>query len=153
MPINGNGFKNHEAEQIYDFRGYGTNWMAEVLINAGQKYFEPHHQANPEASLICINDVSLPRGGDTHDHAGHETGLSCDLRLPRKDGQYCGIENPNTNHQYDRTAMRAQLTALWPTGMIDRIFFNDRVLNNEGLCQYVKHHGNHVLFQIKAKQQ
>ena len=44
--------------------------------------------------------------------------------------------------------MRGQLRALRGHDLVDRVFFNDRVLVGEGLCDYLAGHGDHVHFQI-----
>jgi len=97
---------------------------------------------------MTVNDVSLPWGGDTPDHAGHETGMACEIRLPRKDGKTGGISNPNTNGAYDRDAMREQLLALHKQPLFSRAFFNDKKLIEEGLCSQLAGHNNHLHFEI-----
>ena len=148
MPLSGPGFVNYEAQDRKDRHDYGTSWLAQVIRAAGAVYDADYLQTNPAATPMTINDASLPRGGDTPDHGGHETGLACDLRVPRRDGTAGGIRNPNTNRAYDRGAMRAQLRALQEQELVDRVFFNDRVLVGEGLCRYLAGHGDHVHFQI-----
>ena len=109
MPLDGPGFVNFEAQQLNDHHDFGTSWLADTIIGAAEKYQNEFRRTKPGSAPMAINDVSLPKGGDTPQHAGHETGLACDIRLPRKDGQTGGIENPNTNSAYDREAARAQL--------------------------------------------
>ncbi len=149
MPFDGPGFTNFEAVDENDQHDFGTNWLAETIRSLGAAYDGAYLQDNPHAALLTVNDVSLPEGGDTPDHAGHETGLACDLRLPRLDGGSGGIGNPNTNGAYDREAMRAQLVALQDHPLVTSVFFNDRVLIGEGLCAHLGGHNNHVHFQIK----
>ena len=112
MPRSGLGFVNFEAQDMADQHDFGASWLAETIIGAGEAYEREFLRAHPDAAPVAVNDVSLPEGGDTPDHAGHETGLACDIRLPRKDGGSGGISNPNTNTAYDRDAMRAQLLAI-----------------------------------------
>jgi hypothetical protein len=149
MPLEGVGFVNHEAQQTNDHHDFGTSWLAETLIGAGQKYHDDFRKAKPGAAPLAINDVSLPKGGDTPQHVGHETGLACDIRLPRKDGQSGGIGNPNTNSDYDRVAMRAQLKAIRAQPLFSRALFNDRTLINEGLCQSASGHNDHAHIEVK----
>jgi len=148
MPESGPGFINHELLDEQDNHDYGTNWMAQAITSFSATYHDLHLTTHPQAALVTINDVSVPHGGDTPDHAGHETGLSCDLRLPRLDGGVGGIRNPNTNSAYDRSSMRAQLKALREYPFTNRIFFNDDVLINEGLCERASGHGDHVHFNL-----
>ena len=150
MPLDGSGFTNFEANDPDDQHDFGTDWLGDTIRDVGSSYHTDYLQRNPSAALLTVNDVSLPEGGDTPDHAGHETGLSCDLRLPRKDGGSGGISNPNTNGSYDREAMRAQLVALKNHGLVTKVFFNDRVLIAEGLCKHLAGHNNHVHFEIGA---
>ena len=96
MPLQGPGFFNYELLDTEDNHDYGTSWMAETLQGAGHHYKANYLKKHSNAALIAINDVSLEEGGDTPDHKSHETGISCDLRLPRVDGDWGGIANPNT---------------------------------------------------------
>lgn len=148
MPYDGPGFTNYEATDENDQHDFGTSWLAETIRSVGAAYDGAYLQTHPDAALLTVNDVSLPEGGDTPDHAGHETGLACDLRLPRLDGGSGGIRNPNTNSAYDRDAMRAQLEALRGHRRVAQVFFNDRVLIDEGLCTHLGGHNDHVHFQI-----
>jgi hypothetical protein len=150
MPISGVGFVNFEAQDLVDQHDFGTNWLAETIVAAGAAYERNFQRAHPDAAPIAINDVSLPTGGDTPDHAGHETGLACDTRLPRIGGGSGGIANPNTNGAYDRDAMRAQLLAIREQPLFARAFFNDNALVDEGLCARLKGHHNHLHFEITA---
>lgn len=150
MPFEGPGFTNFEANDPNDQHDFGTDWLGDTIRELGASYHRAYMLGNPGAALLTVNDVSLPEGGDTPDHAGHETGLSCDLRLPRKDGEAGGISNPNTNGAYDRNAMRPQLVALKDHDLVTKVFFNDRVLIGEGLCKRLAGHNNHVHFEIGA---
>jgi len=150
MPEAGPGFFNYERQDSRDQHDYGTSWLADTLIAAGARYNQDFLDSNLGAALLTVNDVSLPWGGDTPDHAGHETGMACDIRLPRKDGKTGGISNPNTNGAYDRDAMRAQLVALREQPLFSRAFFNDKKLIDEGLCSQLSGHNNHLHFEITA---
>ena len=142
------GFHNYELiEQTDDHHEYGTNWLAEVIQAAGKNYNESYLADNPNAALLTLNDVSLPRGGNTPDHDGHETGLACDLLLPKDDGSAGGITWNDDN--YDRDAMRAMLTAIKSHELVTNIFFNDQLLKDQGLCTGLDNHDNHVHFEIK----
>ena len=143
------GFINHEAQQLNDHHDFGTSWLADTLIAAGAEYHRRFLEQRPDRAPLSINDVSLPRGGDTPDHAGHETGLVVDIRLPRLNGGSGGIGNPNTNSQYDRAAMRAQLRSLKAQPMFHRALFNDNKLVQEGLCKRASGHNNHAHIEIK----
>jgi hypothetical protein len=85
---------------------------------------------------------------DTPQHAGHETGLACDMRLPRKDGQSGGITFEA--QVYDRNTARAQLKALRVQPLFKRAFFNDPALIQEGLCARATGHDNHIHFEVGA---
>lgn len=148
MPLDGPGYTNFEAKDLNDKHDFGTSWMADSLMAAGAAYERDYLRDHPGAALLSINDVSLAFGNDTEDHAGHETGLACDIRLPRKDGGSGGISNSNTNSRYDRDAMRAQLVAIRQQPLFRRAFFNDRELIKEGLCSHQPHHNNHAHFEI-----
>lgn len=103
------GFINHDNRQG-DNHDFGTNWMIETIQAAAQIYLNNYLSSHPTAALIQTNDLSKPRGGFTSAHATHQTGLSCDIRLPRKDAQAGGIIFSAS--QFDRDAMRAMLKAI-----------------------------------------
>ncbi len=141
------GFYNYELQDISDKHDYGTNWMADTIKTAGKDYYDKYLSLHKNAALITINDVSLPRGGDTPDHKGHETGIACDLRLPRTDGTAPG--NTTYNHKlYDQSATRAMLISLQRQPLLKSILFNDPVLIAKGLCKYNKGHNDHIHFEI-----
>jgi hypothetical protein len=147
MPVQGTGFVNRERQDESDNHDFGTNWMADTIMSAGQTYQTAYRNAHPNAALLAINDVSLPHGGDTPDHAGHETGLACDILLPHKDGKFGGItwQNPG----YDRDAMRAMLQAIRQQSLVSAVFFNDPQLISEGLCSRLGGHDNHAHFNLR----
>lgn len=142
------GFENYELSDTSDDHDFGTSWMADTIIAAGATYRNDYLSSHPNAALLSVNDVTKPRGGDTPDHAGHETGMACDLRLPRTGGGAGGITH--TNSRYDQAAARAQLQALRAQPMMGAIFFNDPTLIAEGLCEQLAGHDNHIHFQINA---
>lgn len=142
------GFFNVELTELADHHDFGTSWMAETIRETAATYRRTYLTTHPRAALLTINDVSLPRGGDTPDHAGHEAGLACDCRLPLNDG----TTPPGTTFKtprYDRAATRAMILALRSHPLFTRAFFNDPVLVGEGLCAPAPKHDNHVHFEIK----
>ncbi len=148
------GFLNFELLDETDQHDYGTSWMAETIIAAGAAYRDSYLGSHRAAALLTTNDVSLPRGGNTPDHATHETGLDCDCRLPRTDGGSGGItwNRPGTkqkNSLYDREAARAMLRAIQRQPLWRRTLFNDPVLIAEGLCVAAPGHDDHIHFEIK----
>lgn len=149
MPAGSNaqGFINDELTQTNDNHDFGTNWLADTLRDAGAAYKTAFLNMHPNATLIRVNDISLPQGGDTPMHATHEAGLCCDLRLPRKDGGAGGITVMDSI--YDRTAMRAMLRALRKQKLARRILLSDQVLVNQGLCIAASGHHNHAHFEIR----
>ncbi|MEZ5426046.1 MAG: N-acetylmuramoyl-L-alanine amidase [Pyrinomonadaceae bacterium] len=145
------GFFNFELTDTADKHDFGTDWMADAIKAAGGHYRDNYLKAHPSAALLTVNDVSLPHGGDTPDHAGHEAGLACDLQLPRTDGKAGGINLTKTSDLslYDRDAARAVLQALRAQTAVSRIFLNDNVLIKEGLCVWADGHDHHIHFEIK----
>jgi hypothetical protein len=136
---------NHEKNQTNDDHDFGTSWLADAIVEIATDYHNTFRVPNPTAASFSINDVSKPMGGDTPHHEGHETGLMCDVRLPRKDGQL-GTDISQSN--YDRNAARALIKAMRRQKLVSKIFFNDQTLINEGLCQFAFGHHNHVHFAI-----
>jgi hypothetical protein len=141
------GFVNDEVADTSDNHDFGTDWLANTLTAAGARYLNDFLKSNPTAAALTINDTSKPRGGDTSMHAGHESGLVCDIRLPRKDGGVGGITVTSPN--YHRVAMRAMIKAFRKQDLADRVFLNDTVLINEGLCRAAAGHHNHAHFEIR----
>ncbi|WP_346289478.1 hypothetical protein [Sphaerothrix gracilis] len=145
MPIKGDGFINFERADLSDQHDYGTSWLVDVIIAAGEHYEKNHRRGRRSISLIPVNDVSYPSGGYTPDHSGHQCGNACDLSIPRTDGSY-GTTWQSSN--YDRAATRAIIQALRSQRLVTRVFFNDPQLINEGLSQYIRGHDNHIHFEI-----
>lgn len=141
------GFVNDNIADLADKHDFGTQWMAETLSATGASYKAAHLSAHPGAALLHINDTSLPTGGDTPVHVGHEAGLASDIRLPRKDGGVGGIIV--SSGAYDRAAMRAILQAFHRQALAQRVFLNDQTLIAEGLCRHAGGHDNHAHFEIK----
>ncbi|HEX6624995.1 MAG TPA: peptidoglycan-binding domain-containing protein [Pyrinomonadaceae bacterium] len=141
------GFHNHELTQTNDAHDFGTSWLADTLKAAAASYKEEHLSANTNAALLTLNDFSLPQGGDTPMHATHESGLACDIRLPRKNGQTGGgVVGQNA---YDRKAMRAMILAFRRQPLASRVLLSDQVLVAEGLCMAAQGHANHAHFEVK----
>ncbi|MCY7279184.1 MAG: glucosaminidase domain-containing protein [Phormidesmis sp. CAN_BIN44] len=140
------GFVNYERNQTNDEHDFGTSWLAETILDIAKTYQTNYRKANPSAAPFAINDVSQPHGGDTPDHSGHETGLMCDVLLPKRGGDFGGIYwwSP----EYDREAMRALLKAMHSQKLVRAIFFNDSKLIAEGLCTFSTGHDHHVHFEI-----
>ena len=87
-----------------------TEMKARAITVGGVRYSDEHLSSHPQASVIVVNDISLPHGQNTVDHNGHETGLMSDLRLPRKDGGSGGTTWQDTS-EYDQASTRAMLEA------------------------------------------
>jgi hypothetical protein len=141
------GVVNDNIADLTDNHDFGTSWMAETLRATGATYRANFLATHPHAALLHINDTSLPHGGDTPVHHGHEAGLASDIRLPHKDGTVGGITVFDA--VYDRDAMRALIRAFRAQNQASRVFLSDRVLVDEGLCQAVQGHLNHAHFEIK----
>lgn len=140
-------FVNFEKQQTNDDHDFGTSWMAETILAIARDY----HSTNPGSAPFTINDVSRPKGGDTPDHAGHETGLMCDVNLPRTDGISGGITWSSPN--FDRNAARALIKSMHKQKLVRAVFFNDPTLRNENflgksLCTFATGHDNHIHFEI-----
>ena len=140
------GFVNHNIADISDTHDFGASWLAETVRAAGALYRDEFMDGHPHAALLTVNDTSLPRGGDTPIHATHESGLACDIRLPRKNGGVGGITVASAD--YDRAAMRAILKAFRSQPMASRVLLSDQVLVGEGLCRAAQGHLNHAHFEV-----
>jgi len=142
-------FVNRELEQTSDKHDFGTHWLAEVILDIARDYHNTHIQANPGAAPFAINDISLPHGGDTPHHQGHETGLMCDVFLPRRDGGFGGIDFM-MKAKYDQKATRALLKSIRKQKLVNKnaVFFNDPILIEAGLCRFEHGHHHHIHFSI-----
>lgn len=140
------GYVNFERADSTDDHDFGASWLADTLAGAGRAYLSTHLSTHP-AALMRVNDASLPHGGKTPDHATHQTGLCCDLLLPRTDGK--AIPTVFTSPTYDRAAARAMILALLAQPLALRILFNDPVLVGEHLCTEVDGHHNHMHYDIQ----
>ncbi|NEU82110.1 glucosaminidase domain-containing protein [Nostoc sp. UIC 10630] len=141
-----NGLVNGELEDTQDNHDFGTHWLADVIKKIAQDYQNSYRNTHPLAAPFAINDVSLPYGGDTPDHHGHETGMMCDIYLPQKNGNFGGIVWSSSN--YDRDAARAILKSITNQKLVRAVFFNDQQLIKEELCVSLNGHDNHIHFEI-----
>ncbi|GEM_PF-5557809 len=144
------GFINHDERQD-DNHDYGTNWMIETIQAAAQIYLSDYLATHPGAAVIQTNNLSKRGGGVAPPHRTHQTGLSCDIRVPRTDGE---AGTTISSSDYDQDAMRAMLTAIRAQSKykIKRIFFNDLALISEGLCLHIPGHDNHAHIDISPLQ-
>ncbi|MBD2561975.1 MULTISPECIES: glucosaminidase domain-containing protein [Nostoc] len=141
-----NGFVNGELEDTQDNHDFGTHWLADVIKKIAQDYQNSYRNTHPTAAPFAINDVSLPHGGDTPDHHGHETGMMCDIYLPKKNRYFGGIIWSSS--EYDQDAARAILKSIQKQKLVRAVFFNDQQLIKEKLCVSLSGHDNHIHFEI-----
>ena len=110
MPAGGtleDGFRNIEVlDQTGDDHDWGTEWLAHTITAAGTTYRTGYLSAHPSAAPITVNDASKPRGGPTPDHQTHQTGMCCDLRVPRTDGTAPGNTTLHDPRCHARNAQR-----------------------------------------------
>lgn len=154
MPGQGVGFYNVEVlDQPGDTHDYGIDWISNVIRAAGIHYELAHRKGRSAIAPMAVNDVSLPRGGKTPDHSGHQSGNAGDIVLPRKGGRFGGTRWTNTN--YDRSATEAILRALRAQPWVDKntLYFNDPTLINKGLCRRARGHDNHIHFEVNVPPQ
>ena len=154
MPGQGVGFYNVEVlDQPGDSHDYGIDWISNVIRAAGIHYELAYRKNRSNIAPMAINDVSLPKGGRTPDHAGHQSGNAGDIVLPRKGGRFGGTRWSNSN--YDRAATEAILKALRAQPWIDKrtLYFNDPALISKGLCRRAGGHDNHIHFEINVPPQ
>ena len=156
LPASGPGWVRPQAVKGQgvspDGHDFGTSWLADAIAHAGAAYAAKRRSAMHGWPDLAVNDLSLGDGGDTPEHAGHETGLDVDLFLPRIDGTYGAITvrsvdakgAPCDHPLYDREAMRAQLRAWLDAPKARRALLNDPVLIAEGLCSAAPGHDNHA---------
>ncbi len=137
---------NFEQQDASDNHDYGTNWLATALRSIAKSYHQSFRAPNPARAPLVVNDASVPRGGDTPDHAGHETGLMCDLMLPQQNGQFGGITF--RSQEYDQRATRAMLVAIKNHPLVRKVLFNDPEMIAAGWCNPAPAHDDHIHFEI-----
>ncbi|MEL6334923.1 MAG: hypothetical protein AAFQ76_20330, partial [Cyanobacteria bacterium J06626_26] len=99
MPGQGVGFYNVEVlDQPGDSHDYGIDWISNVIRAAGIHYELAYRKNRSDVAPMAINDVSLPKGGRTPDHAGHQSGNAGDIVLPHKGGKFGGTRWSNSNY-------------------------------------------------------
>jgi hypothetical protein len=135
-------FVNYERQQTDDNHDYGTSWLSAAILEIAKEY----HRTNPNSAPFTINDVSIPHGGDTPDHHGHETGLMCDVNLPRTNGESGNITWMDDT--FDRNAARSLIVAMRKHPLVRLVYFNDKILMGEHLCDHAVGHDNHIHFEI-----
>ncbi|MEM7793430.1 MAG: hypothetical protein AAF579_03140 [Cyanobacteria bacterium P01_C01_bin.118] len=151
MPGQGVGFYNVEVlDQPGDSHDYGIDWMSNVIRAAGIHYELAYRKSRSQIAPMAINDVSLPKGGRTPDHAGHQSGNAGDVVLPRKGGKFGATRWTNSN--YDQGAAEAILRALRAQPWIDKttLYFNDPALISKGLCRRAGGHDDHIHFEVNV---
>ncbi len=148
------GFVNFDHQQG-DNTDFGTDWMIDTIREAGKLYLRDYISSHPDATPIATNNLTNPRGGKTRPHETHQTGLSCDILLPRTNGTFGGITFRDS--RYDGDAMEGMLRAMNRQSKykIKNIFFNDLALVAKGLCQNLHDggvHDNHAHIDIVPPQ-
>jgi hypothetical protein len=142
--------RNREKEDTNDDHDFGASWLADVILEIAKDYHK-FRESNPGSAPFTLNDVSRPHGGDTPDHSGHETGLMCDVFLPRTDGQAGGIDMHSS--RFDRNACRELLKSIQRQKLVRKVLFNDAILcsetfNGRKLCSFAPQHHHHIHFEI-----
>lgn len=143
--------RNREKEETSDDHDFGTSWLANTILEIATDYHNNFRSSNPGKAPFTLNDVSRPQGGNTPDHAGHETGLMCDVFLPRTDGKAGDIDMNSS--LFDRNAARALIKSMRRHKLVREVFFNDEVLmketfNGRPLCNFAGGHHHHIHFEI-----
>eukprot|EP00051_Salpingoeca_urceolata_P012929 m.161350 g.161350 ORF g.161350 m.161350 type:complete len:1455 (+) comp17642_c0_seq1:5179-9543(+) len=144
------------ADESWDAYHHGPHWTQDAVIKAGRKYGADYRADG--AAKLSVNDVALVNGGGGSDakyneHRGHQAGHNFDARLPHKDGKLGGITYSDS--RYDATAAEGMLRALWSTGNVASLLFNDATvcakLNDDGdpLCKSSSGHDNHLHIDLK----
>lgn len=149
MPVNAPGFFNFDRGEQRGGHDFGTSWLAQTVLAAATDYQKTYRDTHANAAKLVINDLSLPHGGDTRSHEGHETGMEADVLLPRIGGDFGGITF--RDRSYDRQAARAILKSLHRQPGFLNAFFNDPALMSEGLCGFAFGHDNHIHVRIRSE--
>lgn len=137
-----NSTKNDDGDDHY----FGTNWLVDTIKLAGEEYYYNYLINNDSASVIFINEMAKPKGGQYKPHATHQTGLNVDIKLPKTDGSSGGI---NYNSAlYDRNACRSMILSFGYCSLVKAVRFNDPDLIKEGICTFLTGHDNHLHIEL-----
>ncbi len=159
---NNSGYSNSDSIANNDYQyehDWGTHYLGDFIKEAGQRFVQIFwdtlsHDAQMEFTsrypMINTNDASWASGGNTNEHASHETGLDVDIRLLRDNGSIGEVEwnDPSTN--YNRQAARKIIEALRDTPGSQKVLFNDVALINEfpGFVFASADHDDHIHLNI-----
>lgn len=94
---------------------------------------------------IGIGNISLTEGASFPPHRSHRSGLEVDMRPLRKDGKPLPVRFHDT--QYDREATRKLVEAIWHTGVVKRVAFNDLAIPG---VQMMTGHDDHLHVEIRS---
>lgn len=145
------GFVN--VDRVFESEGffYGTSWLADVLVKAGEHYRKNYLENNRLKAPIAVNDASKFKGTGNYPHKSHDSGMALDIKLPHLDGTWGGITFLAA--QYDRDAMEAVTDAFFGTEMVQVFWFNDSILASKVKDKYdlvpMGGHDNHLHVSIK----
>lgn len=149
-PLEGPGFSNYERKEQSGAHQWAPHWMSDTLRAAGQHYATNWVATNAGANLMQVNEFAIHEGGQYDPHETHQTGLNCDVRLPKTDGTAGTVVGAD---DYDRDACRAMLQAWHAQDLVEgagAILLEDDTLIAEGLCVAHKDHTNHFHVSLKA---
>ena len=110
-------------------------------IQAIQAIAAAWHRAHPQGPQIGIGHISLRGGGDTPDHAQHETGLEVDIRPVRNDGQHAGVTISDPRYSRALTQKLVDLIHANRVLSVYKILFNDSSVSN---VSPASGHDNHL---------
>jgi hypothetical protein len=119
---------------------WGTAGTIRNLRGAGARF----NKAN--RGRVAVGDISRQHGGYFPPHSSHRVGLDADIRPIRKGGTQCQLGTTWQSASYARRGTRLLIEAIRKAApqRVKVIFFNDPVLIEKGLTEFVSGHDDHL---------
>lgn len=98
-----------------------------------------------DSRCFGIGNISLKDGAPFPPHRTHQSGLEVDIRPLRRDGK----ETPVNIYwkEYDRKATLALVEAVWSTGLVFKVGFNDRSIPR---TVFIPGHDDHLHIVLRS---
>jgi RHS repeat-associated protein len=157
-PVNAHGFEQLTRNDglvsyVGGDRQYATPKTIEALRNIGDDW----HASHPNDPRIRVGDISLAQGGPmainaTKAHHLHQTGTDIDIRPIRNDGREEHVKWTDREYSRDLTRELVRTIVARSGPDIQRIYFNDPVLQAEfpGVVKEQSGHDDHLHIRFKV---
>jgi penicillin-insensitive murein endopeptidase len=135
---------NDDSADYYSYSEARCQYGAPATIQALQDVARAL-RSGPMALRIGIGDISFIDGHDMPPHKSHRRGKNTDIRPMRTDRRKTGVDIRDP--AYDREATRAVVHALFASGRVAKVLFNDSAVED---VTFFQGHHNHLHVDTKA---